>query len=140
MFRCKRFTFLSSLWESILRNIHFLVIPRTRERKFSRAQFPHQRCGNWAAHSGSKFRTSRSDRDGWHLGQQWRMPDHQSSCQGPQKTRRRKHKYANNVNSPLKAHRSLCLLWMWVSGARCYCKYRHVVFIQFPFLPFFENM
>ena len=49
MFRWKRFTFLPSLRESILKNIHFFIIPRTRERKFSEAQFPHPRCGNWAA-------------------------------------------------------------------------------------------
>ena len=35
MFRQKRFSFLLSLRESILKNIHFYIIPHTRERKFS---------------------------------------------------------------------------------------------------------
>ena len=34
---------------SISKNIHFYIIPRTREWKFSGAQFPHPMCGNWAA-------------------------------------------------------------------------------------------
>ena len=39
---------MPSLLESILKNIHFYIIPRTRERKFSGAQFPQHRCGKWA--------------------------------------------------------------------------------------------
>ena len=49
MFRWKRFTFLPSLRESILKYFHYFIIPRKRERKFFGAQFPHPRCGNWAA-------------------------------------------------------------------------------------------
>ena len=37
---------MPSLRESILKDIHFYIIPRTRERKFSGAQFPYHRCGN----------------------------------------------------------------------------------------------
>ena len=39
---------LPSLRESILKSIHFYIITRTRERKFSGAQFPQHRCGKWA--------------------------------------------------------------------------------------------
>ena len=35
----KRFTFLPSLWESILKNIHYNIIPRTRERGFPGLNF-----------------------------------------------------------------------------------------------------
>ena len=44
----KKIRILPSLRESLLKNIHFYIIPRTRERKFSGAQFPHHRCGIWA--------------------------------------------------------------------------------------------
>ena len=49
MFRWKRFTFLPSLCRGILEKNLFHIIPRTRARKFSRAHFPHPRCGKWAA-------------------------------------------------------------------------------------------
>ena len=49
MFRWKRFTFLLSLRQGILEKKNFYIIPRTRARKFSRAHFPHPRCGKWAA-------------------------------------------------------------------------------------------
>ena len=49
MFRYKRFTFLPSLRQDILKKNFFYIIPRTRARKFSGAHFPHPRCGKWAA-------------------------------------------------------------------------------------------